>query len=346
MAQLTCELCGSTEFVKDGGYFVCQGCGTKYTVEEARAMLTGAAAPAPAPQPTYVQPTPVQPIIITMPGTTQPAEPQPTYYQPQPVASPIIINVPGAAPAAEPKPAEPKPLIEEFEPSPSGSFDPAKVSIAMGSRAINNYICQGFQQLIAEYEKLPHPTENALRPVTEKAKACLAALNNAAMIDPDDHVADILIFENCEEIVDAMRHAKVHEKREDGSYRTSTPLFTNSRELSVPGEKDSWSTKARYHRQFLIEEYKAAHPLDGEQIAELQEEKAQLEAELAVLKEEKKSKGFFNFSEKGEVKERMRPYEAKLSEVNSRIYAIEHGADTYIEDCLKSLSASFTRLHF
>ena len=213
-------------------------------------------------------------------------------------------------------------------------------------RAINNYICQGFQQLIAEYEKLPHPTENALRPVTEKAKACLAALNNAAMIDPDDHVADILIFENCEEIVDAMRHAKVHEKREDGSYRTSTPLFTNSRELSVPGEKDSWSTKARYHRQFLIEEYKAAHPLDNEQIAELQEEKAQLEAELAVLKEEKKSKGFFNFSEKGEVKERMRPYEAKLSEVNSRIYAIEHGADTYIEDCLKSLSASFTRLHF
>ena len=296
MAQLTCELCGSTEFVKDGGYFVCQGCGTKYTVEEARAMLTGAAAPAPAPQPTYVQPTPVQPIIITMPGTAQPAEPQP---------------------------AAPKPLIEEFEPSPSGSFDPAKVSIAMG-----------------------HPTENALRPVTEKAKACLAALNNAAMIDPDDHVADILIFENCEEIVDAMRHAKVHEKREDGSYRTSTPLFTNSRELSVPGEKDSWSTKARYHRQFLIEEYKAAHPLDGEQIAVLQEEKAQLEAELAVLKEEKKSKGFFNFSEKGEVKERMRPYEAKLSEVNSRIYAIEHGADTYIEDCLKSLSASFTRLHF
>ena len=319
MAQLTCELCGSTEFVKDGGYFVCQGCGTKYTVEEARAMLTGAAAPAPAPAPTYVQPTPVQPIIITMPGTAQPTEPQPTA---------------------------PKPLIEEFEPSPSGSFDPAKVSIAMGSRAINNYICQGFQQLIAEYEKLPHPTENALRPVTEKAKACLAALNNAAMIDPDDHVADILIFENCEEIVDAMRHAKVHEKREDGSYRTSTPLFTNSRELSVPGEKDSWSTKARYHRQFLIEEYKAAHPLDNEQIAELQEEKAQLEAELAVLKEEKKSKGFFNFSEKGEVKERMRPYEAKLSEVNSRIYAIEHGADTYIEDCLKSLSASFTRLHF
>ena len=339
MAQLTCELCGSTQFVKDGGVFVCQGCGTKYTVEEARAMLAAAqAAPAPTyvqPQPTYVQP---QPTYV---------QPQPTYYQPQPVASPIIINVPGAAPAQpEPKPTEPKPLIEEFEPSPSGSFDPAKVSIAMGSRAINNYICQGFQQLIAEYEKLPHPTENALRPVTEKAKACLAALNNAAMIDPDDHVADILIFENCEEIVDAMRHAKVHEKREDGSYRTSTPLFTNSRELSVPGEKDSWSTKARYHRQFLIEEYKAAHPLDNEQIAELQEEKAQLEAELAVLKEEKKSKGFFNFSEKGEVKERMRPYEAKLSEVNSKIYAINHGADIYIEECLKSLSASFTRLSF
>ena len=336
MAQLTCELCGSTQFVKDNGVFVCQGCGTKYTLEEARAMLTGATA-APAPAQTVVVPTATY------------VAPQPTYVQPQPVAAaPIIINVPGAAPApaANPEPAKPAPLIEEFEASPSGAFDPAKVTAAMSNRDINNYICQGFQQILADYEKLPHPTENALRPITEKAKACLAALNNAAMIDPNDHVADILIYENCAEIVDAMRHAKVHEKKEDGSYRTSTPLFTNSKALELPGEKDSWSAKAKYHKQFLIDEYTASHPLDAEQIAELEQEKAQLEAELAVLKEEKKSKGFFNFSEKGEVKERMRPYEAKLSELNSRISAIRNGAENYIEDCLKSLSASFTRLSF
>ena len=321
MAQLVCELCGSTQFIKDNGVFVCQGCGTKYTLEEARAMLTGApASPAPAATPVYAAP--------------------------QPVAQPIIINMPGAAPAAEAHPTAPAPLIEEFEPTPSGAFDPSKVTAAMGSREINNYICQGFQQILADYNKLPHPTENALRPVTEKARACLAALNNAAMIDPNDHVADIMIFNNCEEIVDAMRHAKVHEKREDGSYRTSTPLFTNSRELALPGEKDSWSAKAAYHKQFLIDEYRAAHPLDAEQIAELEQEKAQVVAELDVLKAEKKSKGFFNFSEKGEVKERMRPYEAKLSELNSRISAIRNGAENYIEDCLKSLSASFTRLSF
>ena len=39
MKQLTCEMCGSTEMVKDGGFFVCQTCGTKYSVEEARKMM-------------------------------------------------------------------------------------------------------------------------------------------------------------------------------------------------------------------------------------------------------------------------------------------------------------------
>ena len=47
MKQLTCELCGSTNFVKQDGMFVCQDCGTKYTVEEARKMM-GAEGPAPA----------------------------------------------------------------------------------------------------------------------------------------------------------------------------------------------------------------------------------------------------------------------------------------------------------
>ena len=39
MKQLTCDLCGSTNLVKDGGVFVCQNCGCKYTVEEARRMM-------------------------------------------------------------------------------------------------------------------------------------------------------------------------------------------------------------------------------------------------------------------------------------------------------------------
>lgn len=36
MRQLTCEMCGGTDLVKDGGVFICQTCGCKYTVEEAK----------------------------------------------------------------------------------------------------------------------------------------------------------------------------------------------------------------------------------------------------------------------------------------------------------------------
>lgn len=39
MKQLTCEMCGSTEMLKQNGVFVCQTCGTKYSVEEARKMM-------------------------------------------------------------------------------------------------------------------------------------------------------------------------------------------------------------------------------------------------------------------------------------------------------------------
>ena len=34
MKKIVCELCDGTEFVKEGGMFVCQGCGTKYTAED------------------------------------------------------------------------------------------------------------------------------------------------------------------------------------------------------------------------------------------------------------------------------------------------------------------------
>ncbi len=39
MKQLTCEMCGSTDIVKQEGIFVCQICGTKYSVEEAKKMM-------------------------------------------------------------------------------------------------------------------------------------------------------------------------------------------------------------------------------------------------------------------------------------------------------------------
>lgn len=39
MKALKCEMCGSNDVVKQDGLYVCQNCGTKYTIEEARKMM-------------------------------------------------------------------------------------------------------------------------------------------------------------------------------------------------------------------------------------------------------------------------------------------------------------------
>ena len=39
MKAIVCELCGSRDFLKQDGVFICQGCGTKYSIEEARKMM-------------------------------------------------------------------------------------------------------------------------------------------------------------------------------------------------------------------------------------------------------------------------------------------------------------------
>ena len=43
MTQLTCELCNSTNFEKKHSSFVCQNCGMKYSVEEAKKIINGTA---------------------------------------------------------------------------------------------------------------------------------------------------------------------------------------------------------------------------------------------------------------------------------------------------------------
>ena len=39
MKQIVCELCGCTRFSKEDGWFICGGCGTRYSQAEARNML-------------------------------------------------------------------------------------------------------------------------------------------------------------------------------------------------------------------------------------------------------------------------------------------------------------------
>jgi hypothetical protein len=51
MARLVCEMCGGTDLIKQDGVFVCQSCGCKYSVEEARKMMTGGPADIPDTKP-------------------------------------------------------------------------------------------------------------------------------------------------------------------------------------------------------------------------------------------------------------------------------------------------------
>ena len=39
MKRITCEMCGSTDLIKDNGVFICQSCGCKYSVEEAKKLM-------------------------------------------------------------------------------------------------------------------------------------------------------------------------------------------------------------------------------------------------------------------------------------------------------------------
>ena len=39
MKKITCEMCGSSDMLKQDGVFVCQTCGTKYSVEEAKNLM-------------------------------------------------------------------------------------------------------------------------------------------------------------------------------------------------------------------------------------------------------------------------------------------------------------------
>ena len=39
MKAMKCEMCGSNDIIKQDGFYICQACGTKYTVEEAKKLM-------------------------------------------------------------------------------------------------------------------------------------------------------------------------------------------------------------------------------------------------------------------------------------------------------------------
>ena len=88
MKQLVCEICGSTDIVKQNGIFVCQGCGVKYASEDVKKLLVDVP----------------ETVAVTEPVAKSEHTPEPVP-QSQSNASPTppAVEVPTPAPAPAPK---------------------------------------------------------------------------------------------------------------------------------------------------------------------------------------------------------------------------------------------------
>ncbi len=301
-----CELCGKTEFVKEDGMFVCQGCGTKYTPEEARKLTASPAK-----------------VEVGTGGQS----PQTTVEAIGSVAVAAISAIAEAlASGGEPK-------IEE------------QVNLeTMDARGVNNYIAQSWQMLVERYKKFDHPSKPQLDNMALQAKECLVALDNAAKTEPEKYVQNTIIYNNCVEIEECVMDLDCYEQKDGEWKRVSFPLSRS--DLKISGQDESWKERRDRFREQIRQEYLGANEADTALLAELEGQVAKLEAQLDELKAEKKSKGFFNFAEKGEVKERMKPFKEELAQVNKQIGQVNDRVDDYIRERLDELGKSFTQLRF
>ena len=307
---LTCELCGSTNFVKDAGLFVCQGCGMKYTLEEAQRLMAAA---------------------------------QPQQYQSQSTveaalnAVAAVANAVASANAAQQGQPPVLNVASDFRPT---GFD----VMAYGARETNNYACRAWQMILADYKKIEHPTDDQQRALVAKAQECLTLLDNASMIDPNNHVLSLLIFENCKEIVSSAKNTYHYEQDEEGNWKRKSLDY--SVKVGIPGQKESFDNRATEHRKVIEQQYLNAHPDEVLQREKLVEQMDEINGRLNELKSEKKSHGFFDFSGKREVKDRMKPVEEELRGVRGKISELDSRVDKYVEQCLRELGQSHVRLDF
>ena len=211
-------------------------------------------------------------------------------------------------------------------------------------RNANNALCREWQAILEEYAKFEHPSKPQLDNVVKKAKECLAAFDEIAMLEPEKYVQNTLIYNNCIAVVDSVEDLNCYELKEGEWKRMSFPVSKS--DLKIPGQKDSWEEKRKNHQELIEQEYWGMNEADVALRAELKEEAAKLQAQLDELKAEKKSKGLFNFAEKGEVKERMKPYKEELAKVNKQLDSIDDRVEDYVEERLRELGKSFTQLAF
>lgn len=318
MAQLTCELCNSTNFVKENGVFVCKTCGAKYTSDEARKSLQR----------------------LELKEEEQAKEAAAKKAERDATAAVIAQQVSEML----------APRLER-----ASDFNPHALNVkTLSAGQMNNYACQAFQLLMSEYNAEAYPSEAKQKELVAKAKECLILLDNAAMSEPQNHLQDLLIYENCSEIVDAVRATSYWTQDAEGNWEKTYRNVTPS-QLEIPGQKDSWEKKATYHRDFVETEWLNTHESEVAERRALKEQIDQNQAEIDALKQEKKGLGFVaNIpllggllnSDAKDINERMKPYKQRISELNGQIAVIDRAKSDYVDDQLRTAGASLTRLDF
>lgn len=322
MATPTCELCGGTEFVKSDGMFVCQGCGTKYSPEEAQQLMKEEA-------PESAMSKVAQGVAAAVAAAEQ-ARPEHPHH--------------GGHPHGHPH-EHPHGEWREQELRSAADFNSQAVNVAMaGARGVNNYVCQAWQLTVEEYKSAEHPNKERFDALIARAKECLVLLNSAAIAEPNNYVQNMIIYGNCVEIEKSAKDAKYWTQAEDGSWKGDG--LGPFEKVEIAGQNDSWGEKRRAQLSALEQIYFSAHQDQVALKQQLKEEAAGIQAQLDELKDEKRSKGFFNFKEKGEVKERMRPVKDQLAQVNREINEIDNAAENYAEQQVEAAANAYVILDF
>lgn len=312
MAGMVCELCGSTDFVKEGGLFVCQKCGMKYSLEDARRIMEEEKAK--EGKGVFVN---AKEKLAEAKAAKEAEEARKARAR-----QAAARHDPGArVPAAAPKP---KPQVGADPTVNPG--DPV---------SLNNHACEVWKALLADFKKIEHPSKERREELAAKAVESLTVLRNAANLDPGNDVLNLAVFTNCCEIVDSVRDTKYWDKNSEGEWRSHS--FSPDTKLTLPHQTDSWTTMRDNCRASIKRDFMSANPELKAKRDDLSARAAELQAKLDELNEEKKSHSLFDFAGKGEVKERMKPYQNELGDVNSQIYAIDKQVTKYVEGLLSGM---------
>jgi len=214
----------------------------------------------------------------------------------------------------------------------------------MNMEEVNNQVCRGWQLFVTEYQALEHPTKEQHAQAVARAKECMAALDQAAMSNPSEYVGCTILYANCKQIMRSAKSLEYHTPAEEEGEWNKEKLGPFD-DMKLPGQSESWDAKFDKMNDLIIQEFYNTHPDEAALRQQLEQQLLPLEAQLGELKDEKRSKGFFNFSEKREVKERMAPVKDEIKALRGQMGAIEDIARSYASSRLDDLP-SYLRLRF